>query len=90
VCFKDLNIVVDVEAFGVSLLLLLDTFFPYLCCISLLVLNLFHFQCTVSAVQFHCVDTWNVFKEFGEGGVGIRLASVYDLENTTSSKTLIT
>jgi hypothetical protein len=29
-------------------------------------------------------------KEFREGGVGIRLASVYDSENTTSSKTLIT
>jgi hypothetical protein len=31
-----------------------------------------------------------VFKERGEGGIGIRLASVYDSASITSSKTLIT
>jgi hypothetical protein len=33
---------------------------------------------------------WKVFKERGEGRVGICLTSVYDSANTTSSKTLIT
>jgi hypothetical protein len=42
------------------------------------------------AVQFQYLDTWKVFKECGEGGVGICLASVYGSANTTSSKTLIT
>jgi hypothetical protein len=41
-------------------------------------------------VQFPYLDTWKVFKGRGEGGVGIRLASVYDSANTTSAKTLIT
>jgi hypothetical protein len=41
-------------------------------------------------VQFPYLDTWKVFKECGEGGVGIRLASVCDSANTTSSKTLVT
>jgi hypothetical protein len=41
-------------------------------------------------VQFPYLDTWMVFKDSGEGGVGICLASVYDSANTTGSKTLIT
>jgi hypothetical protein len=43
-----------------------------------------------NAVQFPYLDTWKVFKECGEGGVGIYLASVYDSVNTTCSKILIT
>jgi hypothetical protein len=41
-------------------------------------------------VQFPYLDTLRVSKECREGGVGIRLASVYDSASTTSSKTLIT
>jgi hypothetical protein len=41
-------------------------------------------------VQFPYFDAWKVFKECGEGGVGIRLGIVYDSANTTGSKTLIT
>jgi hypothetical protein len=40
-------------------------------------------------VQFPYLDTWKVFKECREGGVGIHLASVCDSANTTSSKTLL-
>jgi hypothetical protein len=43
-----------------------------------------------SMVQFSYLDTRKVFKECGEGGVGTRLAGVYDSANTTSLKTLIT
>jgi hypothetical protein len=46
-------------------------------------------SCCICTVQFPYLDTWKPFKEFGEGGVGILLASVYDSANTTSSKTLI-
>jgi hypothetical protein len=42
-----------------------------------------------STVHFPYLDTWKVFKECGEGGVGIRLTSVCDSANTTRSKTLI-
>jgi hypothetical protein len=41
-------------------------------------------------VQFPYLDTWKVFKECGEGGLGIRLASIYDSANTIGSKTHIT
>jgi hypothetical protein len=42
-------------------------------------------MCTI---QFPHLDTWKVYKECGDGGVGIRLASVYESATTTSSKTL--
>jgi hypothetical protein len=41
-------------------------------------------------VLFPYLDTWKIFTECKEGGVDIRLASVYDSANTTSSKTFIT
>jgi hypothetical protein len=39
-------------------------------------------------VQFSYLDTWKVFKECGQGGVGISLASVCDSATTTCPKTL--
>jgi len=47
----------------------------------------------LQTVQFPYLDTWKVFKECGEGGVGgysPRQCKLHDSATTTCSKTLIT
>ena len=47
----------------------------------------------LQTVQFLCLDTWKVFKECGEGGVGGYSSGqciLHDSATTTCSKTVIT
>jgi len=59
------------------------------------VLNLvaYHLRCKNYFCQFPYLDTWKVFKECGEGGVGVYSPGqciLHDSANTTCSKTHIT